>query len=47
MVLGQTARHHQIVCAALLTPGRIVEMPNGAGKTLAAALAAALTASRG
>jgi preprotein translocase subunit SecA len=47
LVLGQTARHHQIVCAALVTQGRIVEMPNGVCKTLAAALAAALTASRG
>ena len=38
---GHSLWHHQIVCALLLNRGVIVEMPNGAGKTLAIAVAAA------
>lgn len=38
------AYHCQLVTAVHLVEGRIVELPNGEGKTLACALAAALTA---
>src|SRR5215211_3735404 len=47
VALGHTPWHHQVVCALLLHLGLIVEMPNGSGKTLAVALAAAVNSSSG
>jgi len=47
VALGHTPWHHQVVCALLLNLGLIVEMPNGSGKTLAVALAAAVNSSSG
>jgi len=40
VALGHVPWHHQVVCALLLNQSRIVQMPNGSGKTLAAALTA-------
>jgi preprotein translocase subunit SecA len=42
VALGHPPWHHQIIGALLLSRGVILEMPNGSGKTLCAALAAAL-----
>lgn len=47
VTLGYTPWHHQIIASLLLYQGMIVEMPNGAGKTLAASLAAGLNAIAG
>lgn len=41
IVLGYGPWHHQIVCAIYIMLGYIIDMPNGSGKTLAAAMAAA------
>ena len=44
---GHVLWHHQIACGLLLSQGYIVQMPNGCGKTLAIALAAAYNALSG
>jgi preprotein translocase subunit SecA len=40
VAMGFNVWNHQIVCALLLQSGKIVEMPNGSGKTLVAGIAA-------
>lgn len=45
--LGKTPWHHQIICGFLLTQGLIVELPNGAGKSIAALLAAGFNSTCG
>jgi preprotein translocase subunit SecA len=47
VALGHSPWHHQIVAALLLSRGTIVQMPNGAGKTLAIALVACYRALEG
>ena len=47
VALGHTPWHHQILGGLLLNRGLIVEMPNGSGKTLAAALTACLHSTLG
>ena len=47
VALGHPPWHHQIVAALLLYRGVVLEMPNGTGKTLCAALAAGLNAVAG
>ena len=44
VALDKSPWEHQIVCATLLLQGRIVELPNGAGKSIAAAMAASFHA---